>query len=366
MQGRLRARIFSSWSAVGLATAATFTTPPCAADSPGPVVVWYRASPECPAGSEFLTKLSGPASGARLAQAGDHLDFVVTLQATSGDTLGRLERQTEGGTVAIRELRDASCQRVADALALSLTLALEPPDAALQEPAAASPGPVDSAEGAQSRPHSPENQQSREARRRESPPASPVTNLGTTAALKDAISAAPLRPAKSVRWWLGAQGGAITGVAPHPLSRVAAFIDDEGALGTLAPRVSFRVGAVGVRGSTTTEIGSVSRWLLGGRVEGCPWRWGSLSSIRPCIVLELGAVGGRGERASGRGDVGLWAAPGAALRGGLALANRLRLEAEAGALFPLLRHDVYAGSSPLYRAEVASVYAALGLSLGVP
>lgn len=66
-------------------------------------------------------------------QAGDHIDFVVTLVTEQGETLGRLERQTGNGTVAIRELRDPACDRVADALALSLALSLEAPKASEPE-----------------------------------------------------------------------------------------------------------------------------------------------------------------------------------------------------------------------------------------
>lgn len=360
-KGRVQLQVCSSFLYVAGAAATTLVTLPCAADPSGPVV-WYRASQECPPGTEFLSKLSGAASGARLAQAGDHMDFVVTLQAASGESLGRLERQTQGGTVAIRELRDASCQRVADALALSLTLALQPSGQPPPEPAAASPAPGGGVQT--SEPSVTAGRDSSDPRRGEDPPAPLITKAGATPGSKDV--ATPSRPAESHSWWLGAHGGVMTGLAPQPLARVAALVDREGAFPSFAPRLAFRLAVIGVVGSTATEIGSIPRWLLGGRLEGCPWSWGGASSLRPCVVFELGATGARGGRATGSEDVGLWAAPGAALRGGLAVAGRLRIEVEAGALFPLVRHDVYAGQVALQRADFASLQAGLGLSLGVP
>lgn len=113
-------RIFSRWAALPLALAA-----PAFAETEPPAV-WFRASETCPSGAQFLEKLAAHSRKARLAQAGDHIDFVVTLVADGRETVGRLERQTDAGIVAIRELRDATCEEVADALALSLGLALAP------------------------------------------------------------------------------------------------------------------------------------------------------------------------------------------------------------------------------------------------
>lgn len=98
---------------------------PCQAQTPQ-AVVWYRSAEGCPDAPQFLARLGDRASLARVAQAGDYVDFVVTLTATEQGSSGRLERQTQSGTVAIQEIRDRECARVADALALSLALALDP------------------------------------------------------------------------------------------------------------------------------------------------------------------------------------------------------------------------------------------------
>ena len=93
---------------------------------PAPVWVWYRSSEGCPDGSSFVVRLAELGQAARLAGVGDRVDFVVTLGRVADSSSGRLERQTHGGTVAIREYRDARCEQVAEALALTLDLALEP------------------------------------------------------------------------------------------------------------------------------------------------------------------------------------------------------------------------------------------------
>ena len=53
-----------------------------------------------------MSKLAGNALPPKLAEAGDHIDYLVTLVDSGTETVGRLERQTRAGTVAIRELRD--------------------------------------------------------------------------------------------------------------------------------------------------------------------------------------------------------------------------------------------------------------------
>src|SRR5476651_1425224 len=92
-----------------LVLALAVRSPSAAAQEAHTAAVWYRAAAECPAGADFLAKIDGT-TRAHLALAGEHIDFVVTLLTSGNETVGRLERQTDGGTVAIRELRDATCE----------------------------------------------------------------------------------------------------------------------------------------------------------------------------------------------------------------------------------------------------------------
>jgi hypothetical protein len=92
------------------------------------VSIWYRTSEGCPSGDDFVQRLADLGRAAHLADAGDHIDFVVTLGVGTPKSSGRLERQTTGGTVAIRDVEAENCSQVSEALALSLDLALGPHD----------------------------------------------------------------------------------------------------------------------------------------------------------------------------------------------------------------------------------------------
>jgi hypothetical protein len=88
------------------ALAAPAQTEPAPATAPAgaagaPVRVWYRSSDGCPDGVSFVERLSQLGRPAALASVGDRVDFVVTLAVRPDVSAGRLERQTERGTVAI-------------------------------------------------------------------------------------------------------------------------------------------------------------------------------------------------------------------------------------------------------------------------
>jgi len=318
-----------------------------------PPAIWYRASESCPDGAEFLEKLAETARPARLAEAGDHIDFVVTLVANRDQTVGRLERQTDGGIVAIRELRDATCERVADALALSLGLALTPGQGAEEEPA---PDHSAADPGARSALDSP-------------PPAPPATTVPVASSARSVHAPEPAEhpPSAGRQWSLGFELGPMIGISTQPMPRGELFIDARPALGLL-PNLSLRAGVVGARGSSETAIGPVQRWILAGRAEACPvaWRAGRFG-LQPCLAFELGATGASADGDTGVNDRSLWAAPAGQLRLALALLpDRLWLEASGGALVPLRRTEIFAGSSSLYRDAPAVFHAGFGISLRLP
>lgn len=347
---------FTGWVALSLTL-----TGPAAAD-PEPPAIWYRASEACPSGTQFLDKLTENSRRARLAQAGDHIDFVVTLVADPNETLGRLERQTDSGVVAIRELRDATCSEVADALALSLGLALSPgPSKA--EPASAGSGdapgpasgaPVDGTPGP-------------------NPPAS-APDTGSTAGLVTTVTlqatptkldATPQNP--SPGWSVGMELGAMIGTTTHPLPRGQLFLDFMPALQHFLPKLSVRAGVVGSLGSSATAIGPVQRWILAGRAEACPVAWiEGRFDLRPCAAFELGADKASVEGEAGRNDHALWAAPGAQLRLALVVPKIVRLEVGGGAVIPLIRKEILSGAQSLYRDAPVVFHAGLDVSLRLP
>lgn len=312
-----------------------------------PAVVWYRASEHCPNGTDFLARLADKSTRARLAEPADHFDFLVTLVEGGKETIGRLERQTRSGTVAIRELSDSSCERVADALALGLSLALEP--AALDQ------APHD----AESTP--PPGATTATAPATVAPPPTPAPS--PPEALRDPSSdrRAPTATATPPQWGLGLAAGVLEGAVPSPLLQGFAFVDFTRTRPT--PSWALRIGVLGATGSVSTQVGDVEHRIVAGRVEGCPWRFGSNSAgIWPCAAFELGQHAATGARDSALSARDLWLAPGALLRLSYALATALALEAQAGAAFPLVRDTVYAGQEPLYKTEIIAFQASAGVS----
>ncbi len=320
-------------------------------------VVWYRASEECPSGAEFLARLR-PGAPVLLAEAGDHIDFVVTLVAARGHTVGRLERQTHEGTVAMRELSDTNCAKVADALALSLGLALEPqslaapaPEASATSVATTTPAPTQA--GSTPAPESPA-----------APTASPPVFK-----LEPTLRATPEGPtapkSNELRWSSSLAATVLWGIAPSPLFGGSGSLELEHALPSFAPQLALRLAVLGATGSNDTAIGSVRQWLASSHVAACPWRWGGARAfVRPCVDFELGALGASGTRASGESSVALWAVPGLSLRPHVRLADKFGLEVEAVALFPLARTEVDASDTRLYRTDIAAISAGLGIFFG--
>lgn len=346
----MRFRNFTGWAALSLTLAA-----PAAAQSAVPAV-WYRASEACPDGGQFLAKLAENARQARLAQAGDHIDFVVTLVADHNETVGRLERQTDSGVVAIRELRDATCGQVADALALSLGLALTPGSS---NGAAAVTNPEDV----------PVVAASVDVAASESVAASPPS-AGAEGSPPAADSAAPaaVPPEPTRAWSVGIDLGAMIGITTHPLPRGELFLDVRPMFNHFLPDLSLRGSVVGSGGSSETAIGPVLRWILAARVEACPIAWaGERLDLRPCAGFELGADNASSDGQNGFDDRSLWAAPAGRVRVSLALLPRVVwLEAGGSVLIPLIRKEIFAGTQSLYRDAPAGFQAGLGVSLRLP
>src|SRR5690606_29357810 len=117
---------------------------------------------------------------------------------------------------------------------------------------------------------------------------------------------------------VGAQGGALSGVASGPLPRVAAFLQAEGLL-SWAPELSVRFAAVGARGSSVTSIGAIGQGYWAGRLEICPVSFGGKGAfLSPCAAGELGQIWASGSLS----DSALWGALGAHARGVWALSPR--------------------------------------------
>jgi hypothetical protein len=305
-------------------------------NTPAPLNIWYRSSEGCPEGAVFVARLAELGRRATLARVGDRVDFVVTVASASLASSGRLERQTSRGTVAIRELEAPRCDEVAEALALSLELALTPAsEATAGTITGVSAVNDEAANSASSQP---------------AQPIAPSDRMPHVAAVVD-------RERGVLQ--LGAQGSLAQGITPSWAPGGAVFAElrsrNERAI---AGRVS--LGAA-VASHTAAGIDARVLWLAG-RVEGCVFelRSGRLS-LQPCAGAELGMMRAHSSGGAARTDAGLWGAGVVLGRVSVELDEHFALEAQVGAAFPLVRYAV--GSSlggDLFRTEPITGALALG------
>jgi hypothetical protein len=274
---------------------------------------------------------------ARLARVGDPIEFVVTLGLGDSSAEGLLERQTPTGTVAVRRLDGADCEQVADAIALTLTLSDVP---APERPVA----PVATAE--QLAPH-----------RADLPRESPSTDAG----------AQTPQPARHPRWAVGAQGGAMFGVTPAALPGGALFLEVEPHVGDGSLLQTAALRAYALAGAST-DSGEPRIWIVGGRFEGCPLRWGGTFTVSPCASFELGTLHATGGGPDAKSDQGLWAALGASGQFAARVTETLSVEVDATAVIPLKRYDFVSQQStnPVYAAAPIGLNAVAGFSARLP
>ncbi len=339
---------------LGLAVPAWAQTP-----SAKPAVLWYRSTEGCPDLADFLTRVGDRASLVRAAQVGDRVDFVVNIALTPTGARGRLERETERGTVAIREVEDVRCDRVADVVALNLALALDPElDDAPPAPPAVAPAP-DSGSSAEApaAPGAAPPAPQRPVSMPQSPPRATIRVAPSPSTDDVAVRATEAR--EPLQWQVGLSGGVLGGVSPELLAAGSLFVERVAPL-PLLPGLSVRAAVEAAFGSTDTQSGRVRQQLWGGRLEICPLQfWGGRFSLFPCAAGEAGRL--QASRAYSASS--LWAALGVHLRGRWSFAGRMALEGEVGATFPLTRYEVTAGSTVLYRSPAAGITAGLGVSI---
>jgi hypothetical protein len=320
--------------------------------------IWYRNSERCPDGPAFIARLHGAAQGARLATAGDRIDFVVTLGDKDGRAFGRLERQTNEGRVAIRELDAPRCDEVADAIALTLTLTLAPPNTS--SPAAApssAPTPTEPAADAKRAPE-------------------PTNAAGDTGAAAAAGASAPTpapgspppvhhaEPQSSL--FAGADATLYKGSLPDPLPGARLFVE-------LRTDALLRGASARLSGFVTKRVRQsdpdVDLLLAGGRLDVSPVRFfGPLVELVPSLSLELGWERARGTQSTGVSDTAFWAAGGVSARGVVHATGALSVEAELGPSFPFTRYELVEKQTGavIHHTESVGLSAAVGLAFRLP
>jgi len=239
------------------------------------VRVWYRGSAGCPDGAAFTGILQRLGREVSIAGPGDRIDFVVNLAVAANASSGRLERQSSEGTVAIRDVVAQSCQEVAEVLALSLDLTLQP-----------------------------------EAE----PPPEPV-----------------LAPERALH--IGAQGTLETGLARAVLPGAAAFLHWAPAPLPWSLRLSLR-GAMAERDSAAT----IDVRLLASRAEACAGGTVVAVSFGVCGGVDVGVVFADSPDDRGRLDTGVWTGAVAHGRASWQLSRIVALEGQIGLLVPFVRY----------------------------
>jgi hypothetical protein len=298
--------------------------------------VWYRFGEGCPDGTSFIELLHQRSIPAQLAQVGDRIDFVVTLGVTSDGARGRLERQAEQGTVALREVQGKTCEGVADALALSLALTWEPP---AQRPA---PDATPS---------------------RSQPPADPVPAP---------TAAAPPRPRPLA---------AVATPVPQPSRSLGVGLD--GSLWTLTGREPFFGGGVfgelrptrggngfrplirlGAKLAFSPDLGAeVQGWIGAAGLEGCPLGIPiGFLQLRPCTGFDWGVLRVAGTSGTGARSNGFWAAWSTHARLSWETGATWGLEVQGGVIVPLTQYELTVGQPAQWVAELRRWGIAVGMA----
>ncbi|MEI9937546.1 MAG: hypothetical protein WDO69_10035 [Pseudomonadota bacterium] len=272
--------------------------------------VWYLASENCPDGASFLQRLEQRGVRAHLAQAGDQVDFVVRLGTNDEGSSGRLERQTSGGTIAIREVAGVKCEPVAEVLALTLALTLDPASQSAPAPSTATTTAA--------------------------PPSAAVpAEVAPAAAPPTPRTPNPAPVERAATFSMGAEASAWDIFEGAWLLAAGLFGELEAPASFALPRASLRGvlrGGLAPNGHADSKV-----WLAAGRIEGCPvgFDFGRLD-LRPCAGLDVGAIGAS---AAGVSDVAGWLAFALHARASIAF-NSFALEAQVGAVLPITRYEV--------------------------
>lgn len=309
------------------ALAGAAAPPTVSVEATAPAVsVWYRSSEGCPDGPAFIQRLRELGRSATLASVGDRVDFVVTLAAHAESSAGRLERQTARGTVALREVESAVCADVAEALALSLELTLDPGETS----DGAKPAPASSSAAAASEPAAP--------REPVLPPSAPVASE------------------RKLRW--GARASVASGIAPALAPGAGLFAE----LPAQAWPADLRFTLHGAYQRSTVEAVRLSVALAGGELDACvPAVRAGAFALAPCLGVDVGLVQAGSSGARAHGERGLWTAGVALLRSQLQLWPALAPELQLAALVPFVRYVFGAPEAEdLYRIRTVGFELSVG------
>lgn len=309
---------------------------PMPAQAPQVAAVWYRSGEGCPDGAAFIDRLRQRSIPAQLAQVGDRIDFVVTLGSGPEGGRGRLERQAEQGTVALREVQGKTCEGVADALALSLALTWDPN---AERPPIEAPVTSDAPVAA---------------------PVSAVVTAPEVSASAGSVASPAPAPSSPRIFWLGIDSSLWTLSERTPFFGAAAFGELRSARAGTGFRPLIRLSAELAFSPDLAE--DVQGWIGAARIEGCPVSLGSkLVQLRPCTGFDLGVLRAVGSESSGASSSGFWAAWSTHARVTWEPETTWGLDAQVGVIVPLTQYELTVGPPNQSIAELRN----WGISAGI-
>ena len=222
--------------------------------------------------------------------------------------------------LAIRRLDGASCDEVADGLALSLSVAGAPEERPRQEPAATTVAtPSEPSPAAKLSPDADVGPGT--------PPAAPVDDLRT-------------------RMAIGVEGAVLSGQRPPCCpARPSSSTSRPPPAGF--SRAMFRAAAFGYTAGFSTTVRDYHVWLAGGRMEGCPTWLGSESSVRvrPCVAVDVGTLQTAGSGVDGRSAGALWASASFGAQLDFRVTRVFGVEGGVEAAFPFTRYEIARGTA---------------------
>jgi hypothetical protein len=327
--------------------------------SPRAVRIAYAAAAGCPDRSSFLNKVRARAPGVEVvADETGASDFSVTLVASRGRIVGRLEESRSDGTTTLREVQGDSCETVASAQALATALAIDAASDPLETATASAPkDAVIDPEG--------------------SSPPPPVSDRPPTKIAWERDEPAPVR----VRWSVGAAAGVVN--ALPALSAEGTIFADLTRVDRTWP-VSVRLFASRVFPRTRGyEWGHASADSVLAGVQFCPTKWNlprARLGVRPCAQVKLGSLAASGTVTEDGGQSGsdrrLYAESGVGLRAEWNLHPAWQLELTLAALFPMTRYTLTIGdaeprggvrvATAVYEIPAVAASAGIGMSMAFP
>lgn len=334
---------------MGAALALTLHSERALAEEPATAVrIEYSAPASCPDGQVLFAHVLARTARARAAGPNETArELAVRVNATNGRFFGRLlVPATSEGVGQAREVTDASCDELVEALGFFIALSIDPHATALPSTTIPPPTPSLATESeSESAPESAPESEPRPA----PPPPSPASTSTSTLVSSTSVEPPPFR-SRSQPWieragpWhfgIGAGAALVSGLAPKVLLGSRGFVDvSRERIGdsVFAPFVS--LGAISTAtGTDITPLGGIAlRWqaLVG---TACPVELAisTVAVFRPCSLLEAGHLRGEGiDIRNARRTEGEWIALGLSGRLSLTVWSALFLELELGGSAPIL------------------------------